>query len=300
MAKIITDILQSLSYALGSYVSCTRCKMTNNLEKILFILSFVFILVVGSLLYDFITSQDRHSNQPQEAMTENSEITINVVTENLFPLSYLDQETGTIGGIATQIIEQVLDDTGYQYSIQLLPWSEAYTQALSKENTVIFSMARIPARENKFIWLNKITELNYGLYTPNMSLTELSFDEIKDLYITVTRNDLSHHLLKDMGFNKFVFIRQNDRYNDLIARDQIDFMLASDLWIIQNQNSLPTPLYLQREVNFDAAKQDMYFAINANTDPAIVYRIRRSFKKLTNDNTFDDLHAPYMNKLQTK
>ena len=274
--------------------------MTNKLEKLLFVLTFVFIVIVGILLYAFMSNHDEHAGETQESQTRSTDVTINVVTENLFPLSYLDQEKGTIAGVATQIIEQVLADTGYRYSIQLLPWSEAYTQALSTENTIIFSMARIPARESKFIWLNKITELNYGLYTPNKNLTDLSFEEIKDLYITVTRNDLSHHLLKDMGFNKFVFIRQNDRYNDLIARDQIDFMLASDLWIIQNRHTLPTPLYRQRQINFEAAKQDMYFAINANTDPAIVYRIRRSFKKLTNDATFNDLLAPYMGNLQTQ
>lgn len=246
-----------------------------------------------------MTSQVDIALQPEGTANESSEITITVVTENLFPLNYFDENTGDVKGVATQIIKQVLDDTGYQYSIELMPWSEAYGKALSEKNTIIYSMAKIPARENKFFWLSKITELNYGLYTPNIDLTKLSLDEIKDLYITVTRNDLSHHLLKDMGFNKFVFIKQNDRYNDLIARDQIDFMLASDLWIIQNQDSLPTPLYLQERINFDGAKQNMYFAINADTDPAIIYRISRSFKKLTDEHTFNNLLAPYMSKLQT-
>ena len=87
--------------------------MTNYLEKILFVLSFLFIIVVGCLLYVFFTSKDDHIPPPLESITDNSGVTINVVTENLFPLSYLNQDTGEIQGIATQIIKQVLEDTGY-------------------------------------------------------------------------------------------------------------------------------------------------------------------------------------------
>ena len=266
--------------------------MTHNLEKILVVFFGLFLLVVGYLFYSFQTQSNDRQAKPEQSTNDN-ELVIHVLTENLYPLSFLNEETGKVEGVATRIIEQVLEDTGYRFKIELLPWTDAYRRAVSEENTIIFSMARIPIRENKFIWLHKITDLYYSLYTPNKDLTNISLEQVKSHYITVTRNDISHHILQEMGFSKFVFISQNIRYSNLLARDQIDFMLTNDLWILQNQDSLPVPLYRQEQIEFKSANQSMYYAINANTNPAVVFRIKRSFENITDADTFDILLAPY-------
>ena len=222
--------------------------------------------------------------------------TVTVVTEDLFPLSYVDPQSGEISGVATEIIRKVFAGTDLQYQIKLMPWTQAYAEATSKPNTLIFSIARIPTREDKFIWLSKITDLNYALYSPDKTLKTASLEELKQLFVTVTKNDLSHNILSQLGFSNFVFIKQNQRYDDLLAKDQIDLMLSSNLWMLQNQGRLPTPLYRLENVRLPSTQTSIYYAMNLRSDSAVIQKLRDSFKANITTGTYATLLSVYLSE----
>ena len=89
-------------------------------------------------------------------------INIKVVTEDTFPLQYL--ENGKVTGPATNLVEQVLLAAGVTYNIEVLPWARAYQLALTEPNILIYSLAKTTARLNAFKWVGKITALDYYLY----------------------------------------------------------------------------------------------------------------------------------------
>ena len=80
--------------------------------------------------------------------TDLNEIVINVVTENSFPYQYL--ENFSIEGPASRLVKRVLEEAGFEYSQTVLPWARAYKYAQTAPNTLIYSIARTPERENNF------------------------------------------------------------------------------------------------------------------------------------------------------
>ena len=71
------------------------------------------------------------------ALASENKITINVVTENTFPLQYLEGEA--VKGPATELLEAVLQQAGVEYQIQVLPWARAYQIAKQqKKYTYLF------------------------------------------------------------------------------------------------------------------------------------------------------------------
>jgi len=149
------------------------------------------------------------------------EPTVNIYTEELNPLSFYNAETQQVEGFSTELIRTVMEDSGLDYTIEIIPWPRAYADTLKKPNTIIYSMARNTEREDKFIWLQKIIDLNYGIYTSSKDLIGSSLEEIKNLHITVTKNGLSHIMLSNQGFTNFIFINKNERISQLIERDRM-------------------------------------------------------------------------------
>jgi polar amino acid transport system substrate-binding protein len=74
-----------------------------------------------------------------------------IVTENYPPYSY--EQEGEITGISTDIVKCIMDESGLEYKIEVLPWARAYEMALNKDDVLIYSIMRIPEHETLFNWI---------------------------------------------------------------------------------------------------------------------------------------------------
>jgi len=122
--------------------------------------------------------------------------------------------------------------------------------------------------------------LNYGLYTQNKNLIDTLLDDVKGLYITVTRNGISHLTLVKHGFHNFIFIDNYGRISELIGRDRIQIIFTSSFWYEQNHHTFKKPLYKLKSVDLSASDVGLYFALNKNTAPEIVTKIENSFNEV--------------------
>ena len=78
---------------------------------------------------------------------------LRIITEVYPPYNY--EENGTLKGIAMDLVEEVLDRLGTgidRDSFEILPWEEGYAIARNRTNTILFSTARTPGREDQFLW----------------------------------------------------------------------------------------------------------------------------------------------------
>ena len=60
-----------------------------------------------------------------------SENTILIVTEEGYPLNYLDPVSNQVAGYCTELVRAVMDDTGMDYQIIIKPWPRAYAEAIT-------------------------------------------------------------------------------------------------------------------------------------------------------------------------
>jgi len=214
---------------------------------------------------------------------------VQIVTEEAYPLAYLDPDDSKIKGIGTEIIREVMDIAGLQYTVKILPWTRAYQNTINIPNTLIYSLARIPERDKQFIWLEKFYHLEYSIYAINKNLTNLSLENIKTKSIAVLRNDVSHISLLHQGFTKFVFINDRNHAIQLLERGRVDLMFASAYFVkILNSKALST-IILQDIKDFKNLKFYLYFAMNLNSDPELVNKIRNGFKLAKEQGNFNKL-----------
>jgi polar amino acid transport system substrate-binding protein len=87
---------------------------------------------------------------------------LRVVTEDWAPFNYL--EKGQPTGLATEMVQALLNDAGSNASVEFLPWNRAYADSLREPNVLIFTMGRNAEREELFEWVFKVTNREIWLY----------------------------------------------------------------------------------------------------------------------------------------
>lgn len=160
---------------------------------------------------------------------------VRVYTESYPPYSYVTKE-GQIDGLAVRLVRQVLDASSLDYRLIIVPWNRAYRAALEEDNSLIFTIARVPEREGKFDWLVQLGEVKFHLYgrrddarldTPAMFHRALREGELK---LACLVNDISCALVDDMKLPPGAVFRIAEK-----ARPDVLLVLAgrADLYVAE-------------------------------------------------------------------
>ncbi len=110
---------------------------------------------------------------------------LQIVTEEYAPLNYHDN--GTLKGISVDLTEAALHHLGYNISrdsFRVLPWSEAYNQAITTPDTILFSTDRLPEREDLFLWAGPVVESSEAFFTRTGNRSDSGIDSQKIVVLT--------------------------------------------------------------------------------------------------------------------
>jgi polar amino acid transport system substrate-binding protein len=210
-------------------------------------------------------------------------IKVNVVTEDAYPFQYI--KNNKIVGPTTDLVKKLLTEAHVDYEINMYPWARAYNLALSKPNTIIYSIARTKEREDKFLWIGSLMQLKYALYglenitiSPTAAITELN-----NYKIGVVRLSAIHQYLKSHGVTNFDLVgagKQNIQKLlqgrvDLIPANETSFqMVCLHLKFNCNKVTMKYPL--------PEPSTHLWVAISKNSDPQLVRNIQAAFDRVFN------------------
>lgn len=208
-------------------------------------------------------------------------IKIKVVTEDTFPLQYL--ENGKVLGPATVLVEQVLSAAGIAYQIEVLPWARAYHAALTEPNVLIYSLAKTTARAEKFNWVGRIIALDYYLYGAIDSDIDFKtpLEVLKQYQIGTVRDSAVYQYLQENGFQNLTTVVQGKQNLLLFEQNRIDLFPAnkSSFQVICMQDSFNChglkPVY-----KLDISSIELYMAFSLKTDDVIVEKVRAVYKQV--------------------
>ena len=96
---------------------------------------------------------------------------LRVLTEDLPPYQVVKNHQ-VVAGSAYLQVEDILRSAGLPCRTEVLPWARSFELARSQPNTLIYSLARLPARENLFIWLAPLINADYRYYSADSSVIE--------------------------------------------------------------------------------------------------------------------------------
>jgi len=204
------------------------------------------------------------------------------------PLNFV--EGNKITGVTTDIVREILKRTNNTSTISTLPWARAYQYAKTQENTIIFSIGRIPQRENMFKWVGPIARKKAMLFAKRGSGIKVEkLKNAKDVRTILTmRKDTQEQYLQKHSFTNI--------HGLATWRQGLKMLLSNrgDLW---TQKDLDVAIILKEEkVNSDRIEAvftmfelSAYIGVSKSTNDDIVRIWQSTLDEIKNDGTFEKI-----------
>ncbi len=228
---------------------------------------------------------------------------ITVVTEEWPPYTY--SENGRVVGVVSEIVRATLDRAGLDYNIETYPWARSYDEAMNNKNVLIYSIFRLPNRDNLFKWI-KIEGLtvNMHLFRPKHrpEVKAPTLAAARKYKIGVTRETSTHHFLLSKGFKEGVnlFPVNSEEQNILKSNpseQRIDLTTGDKLsmarWI---KISGFIPDYWEEQVLLFT--EDIYMAFGLQTQDVIVEKVRAAFNEIKAEGRIHSIKEKYSKMFQ--
>jgi polar amino acid transport system substrate-binding protein len=189
---------------------------------------------------------------------------------------------GTVEGIAPDLLRAVFGQinlTLREDQLRLTAWPDAYRTALERNETVVFSTARTPDRENFFQWAGPVARLQYVVLA-DRNRTVVG-DDLARYRIATIRDDSAATYLRDAGVPESAVLYETDAAALVDAvrdgrADAIAYPLITIRTLLARQGLDPNRFEVVRTLG----ERDMYFAFNRNVSPITVQAVNLGIAEL--------------------
>lgn len=212
--------------------------------------------------------------------------TLKVVTTEYPPFHFTSN--GKISGIATEIVEAVVANSGYKSEIKSYPWPRTYKMGLKESNVLIYSIVRTPEREKLFKWIGPIAPYNVYFWKLK-SRTDIRFKSIIEAQHYIVGgviDDNKSDQLQKLGFvvGKNLELVTSDEFNlNKLFAKRIDIMTFDDLSFRHKVEAAGMDFSkLEKIMKLEGSSHELQLAANIETPDEIVEKLRASlvaFKK---------------------
>ncbi len=195
------------------------------------------------------------------------------ITEQFPPYNY--QEDGKLQGISVDLLEKAwerMDANLNRSVVQLLPWKEGYQETLNTNNTVLFSTARFPQREQLFKWAGPIGPIrNVLLAKKDKNMSIAAPQDLKKYRIGAINDDSAVQMLLDKGMMKedLVLETASRPIIEMLQNGSIDAWAYGDvagIWLIRESGANASDF----KVAYEFGQTDYYYAFNREVPDSLV------------------------------
>lgn len=232
-------------------------------------------LLAGCLL--LLASLVTHGQQADKGLL--------VVTEP-WPAYNTFSNDNTADGAHALIVQRALALSGLQAQTGVYPWARAMALAQSRPNTLLFSLARTPERESKFIWIGKLSQtqqflwrLETPVHEPDPSLQQI----LRCCSICTVRKDVSEETLRQQDSEHSMQLVLTGSHNDclrMLRSGSVAYMVASSYRIeaTLQQSSPPAPsLHKSSAI---APPRTLFLAASHGTPGSTISKLRHAMKQM--------------------
>ena len=133
--------------------------------------------------------------------TSTVEENLRFITEEYPPYNFTDKD-GNITGQCTEIVRAIMERTGQQEPIEIMPLDEGISLAEKGPDIAIYSLNKTPEREPLFQWVGPISNYEQAFYTKKGSaITINNLEDAKENgVISVYKGDAGALFLASQGF----------------------------------------------------------------------------------------------------
>lgn len=209
-------------------------------------------------------------------------ITIKVVTENLPPYQIVETD-GSLGGYATEVVQMLFRVTRDTPDIQVMPWARAYDMAKDRKNVMIFTIAHSPRRAPLFKWVGRLKGESLHIWGLKSKFPQPfnSIEQMRPYTIGFARDSNLDQYFTEHQFPHLYRLVRPGQNLGMLFNGRVDLIIGGAPSL--RKRAKKQGFYfskLNKLLEVQALNNDLYIAFNLNSDPKLVSRYQRSFKKL--------------------
>lgn len=221
---------------------------------------------------------------------------VRIVTESFAPYNY--EVNDEAKGLSSEVVQAVLKQIKLNAVIEFYPWARAYEIARNEKNVLIYSIARIPEREQLFQWVGAIAPYKTSLYKlrANKSVTANSIAQAKQYEIGVSLNDVTLTYLQRHKFASLRTVSSDVLNIRLLANNRIDLIAyeeASFSYTLKMEKLDPS--LFERVLRLEDLSDQLYMAFGAESDANLVAEFKRGLQAIKENGVYEDIQKRYFN-----
>ncbi|TPH19191.1 substrate-binding periplasmic protein [Litorilituus lipolyticus] len=218
-----------------------------------------------------------------------------VYAEQLAPFQFQEND-GKLTGLAIDVLNELNRTTVTSTSVQLVSWARAYKEVLETPNSMIISIARTAKRENKFQWIGCIVKTSpsfWGLKS-QFKNAQLTFEEIKQYSVAVSRNSNDDNYLKKHNFHHVYRLVYEEKAIEMVFKERVDLFIASKATLPSVTSSLT--LDIDDIIAVHQIKDRptyINFAFNKDSSPELVKLYQNAFAMIVKSGKLQKLQKKW-------
>lgn len=221
---------------------------------------------------------------------------IRILTEHFPPYNF--EADNQAQGLATEVVQAVLQQLKLDVDIEFYPWSRAYELAQTEKNILIYSIARIPERESLFQWVGTVAPYTTSLYKlkANKEIKINTLEQAKQYEIGLSLNDVIVTYLQRHQFPSLKILSTGLLNIRMLANDRIDLIAydeASFSYALQEEG-LEAALF-EKAYHIDELSDQLYMAFSPRSDKALVKVFTQALQAIKENGTYELIQNKYIN-----
>ncbi|MBV8467128.1 MAG: transporter substrate-binding domain-containing protein [Burkholderiales bacterium] len=220
--------------------------------------------------------------------------TLQIVTEYSPP--FTEMGTRQESGYATVPVRAIVHEAGYDPVFTVLSWKGALEIVQSRPEALIYPIARIPERENRYTWIGRIGQMKYFVYKRrDATIARPSdLDGLKQYRIAAVRKDLRESFLLAHGFQMgtdhgLIGVSDNVEAFQLLRVGRVDLGIFSPLSITQLCLNEKVDCHQFEVVMPLGLSSDLYLAGNKLMPAAEQRRLSAAYRLLSGNGTLKQI-----------
>lgn len=192
----------------------------------------------------------------------------------------------TADGAHALIVQRALALSGLQAQTGVYPWARAMALAQSRPNTLLFSLARTPERESKFIWIGKLSQtqqflwrLETPMHGPEPSLQQI----LRCCSICTVRKDVSEEALRQQDSEHSMQLVLTGSHNDclrMLRSGSVAYMAGSPYRVQATLQQSSLPASLLHKTTAIAPVRTLFLAASHGTPSVTVSKLQQAMQQL--------------------
>ena len=216
-------------------------------------------------------------------------------TDDWPPYSFESEKRVT--GISTEIFQAACAEAKLTCTSEVVPWARAYATVGRSPNTVLYTTARIPSRENEFLWVGPLLPRVTWVYGRAGTQERIkNFTDLAAVKIGVVRGESSVKDMETEGIPSTAFV--NDSTNMLVLRALqkgfVDAMVDTEIgmaWNLRESNFPPDSVVKLLKLSDKGA---YYLALNRDTPVEVHTKLQQALDKLKQSGAINRIIRKYI------